>query len=502
MARIFFSGAEKSTLASELITNGVEALVFSYFYVSRRESDWAGTRRLLVKNPNVKVFLNSGSYTYRSARVKNLPLPDKYYRQYLDFISLYARHFEYVAEFDLDGIWTPEAIEQAREELWKLNVNVVPVWRKERGVDVFKSYLADPRVKCIAIAPDQKNGHKETGKYVSMALLAGKQVHGIAMTKFQTTLKNIHYTSVDSNSWMAGDRYGDIYIFEHNKWTLLPSTEKGARERYQHYWKAIKCDVKKILKGDAHETRKANIIAWSRMAKRFELIHKFRRTSDKAALERETEQATELKMSGVRQREEPQVQPNVIVKDGRIYFKKPAPKPVVVVAPPPENLPETKRKAEDMVTRYEEPGGFGFLSVMPKFACSTCSIAADCPEYKEGFVCAFTNKLSAFGTRDMGEIRELMRKVVQQNALRLQRGLIREELSTGGQIDKDVTQLSSLVLQQAKSLAELENAGHGLKIMAQGKGVSLLSALFSRPKPMDEHQDEVIDVTSKKVSKA
>ena len=40
----------------------------------------------------------------------------------------------------------------------------------------------------------------------------------------------------------------------------------------------------------------------------------------------------------------------------------------------------------------------------PKFACDTCYAAAKCPDYKQGYVCAYQKMFNRFDTRDMGDI--------------------------------------------------------------------------------------------------
>lgn len=524
MAKIFFAGAEKYSVIKDLIEYGVENVLFSYFYILKRQGEWPKIRELLDKYPKTNVFLDSGAFTFLNDQSKSLPPPEKYFDTYLKFVDENKRYFEYVCELDIDYIWSQEILDKRREELFSTGANIVVSWHRERGMDRWRDYLDDPRIKHLAMGSDTNDDHWQQARMVNMALAAGKGTHGFAMTKLQTTLKYVKFATVDSTTWTSGERYGDIYIFEHNKWTLIGSQSKHERRKHVQYWKKIGCDPTKIIEDDPKEVRKANIIAWSRMSKRVEIIHKHRRT--KEVYDRETGEVldndTNTREVGVEG-----MAKNVIVKDGRIYIKKntfrgvsdgdlantvskmaapatetppaplPVPQPVVSAQPAlPDSAPLLNRDGSIAAPFKYEEQGFGFLPVMPKFSCSTCSLSADCPKYQEGYVCYFTDKFSGFKTRNMDEIREIMRRIVQQNTLRLQRGYMMEELVTGGQLDKEVTSLSNTVIAQAKDLAALESSSGSVKLEATGKGVSVLAQLFARPKSVDEHKDEVIDVSS------
>lgn len=75
----------------------------------------------------------------------------------------------------------------------------------------------------------------------------------------------------------------------------------------------------------------------------------------------------------------------------------------------------------------------------PKFACDTCYAASKCPEYKSGYVCAYSKMFDRFDTRNMGDIIQSMQGIVEHNMTRMQRAMIMETLN--GTIDPVVTQL-------------------------------------------------------------
>lgn len=74
----------------------------------------------------------------------------------------------------------------------------------------------------------------------------------------------------------------------------------------------------------------------------------------------------------------------------------------------------------------------------PKMACDTCVMAQKCPEYKAGYVCAYSKMFERFDTRDMGDIIQAMQGIVDFSLLRLQRGMMFEMMG-GGLPDGNVT---------------------------------------------------------------
>ncbi len=451
--------------------------------------EWPNMMKLMGQYPNHHFFLDSGSFTYGSSLKKQskqrLPNPEEYFRLYKSFLTKYHHLFDFVREVDLFDHWQKDYLEQKRNELLEIAPNLVICWDINREKEEWMAHLENPMIKHLAITPSKTI--KDLGPLARLVNLAngkGKTVHGFSQTKLQTVLKWIKYYSVDSRSWQAGELYGDLYVFRNNQWKLVPGTNKDLRKQYQSYWKSIGCDPALIYKDDPKELNKANVIAWSRMAKRIELIHRPR--SSQEAIERN--EPTSIKKSFK------------VTKDGKLIIKKQVsegdsiPKDRAQLMPlSDKNLPDTQSSTPKRT----------FLNTIPKFTCSTCIMAGECPEYKEGYVCAFTDQFASFGTRNTEEIKEIMGAIVQQNTIRLQRAYMIEEQITGGQLDTNVTHLSNIVMDQAKELRELERQSESISLTAHGsKGLGILAQLFGRPKDIRDQNEEVIDVTSQPVLKS
>ena len=76
----------------------------------------------------------------------------------------------------------------------------------------------------------------------------------------------------------------------------------------------------------------------------------------------------------------------------------------------------------------------------PKLVCNTCYAAQNCPEFKEGYVCAFNKMFKRFDCRNTEDILESMQGMVNMNMERMQRVAIFEMLD-GGMPDGNLTMM-------------------------------------------------------------
>jgi len=144
-----------------------------------------------------------------------------------------------------------------------------------RGIERWKSYIEDPRIKVLGIGMGRWNVG-ELRRMVMMAHMAGKPVHGFGMTKVNTILKYVPLDSADSSSWLSGQKFGTQYIFNGRSFITLTQKNraKQRRKQYKKYFESIGCDYHKILEDDVQEVRKSNAIAWIRLAARLEYMRK------------------------------------------------------------------------------------------------------------------------------------------------------------------------------------------------------------------------------------
>jgi hypothetical protein len=88
----------------------------------------------------------------------------------------------------------------------------------------------------------------------------------------------------------------------------------------------------------------------------------------------------------------------------------------------------------------------------PKLICSTCYAAQTCPEYKDGYVCAYNRMFKRFDCRNPNDIIEAIQGMINLNMERMQRTAIFEMLD-GGMPDGNVT---NFIDQNVKLLTTLK----------------------------------------------
>lgn len=273
---VFLAGAELETLTRALLDCGVKSILYSYFLILQmKREDFIA--RIQDEYPEVNWFLDCGSYTYSNADRDDLPPVKKYVRRYFAYIEECGERFCRVTEPDMDiGGEDVEQVDDWREEMldrWP-HLNITPVWHTGRGRETWYEYLHDERIKTLAVGSGDIH-HAGIGairRLVMDAASVGKPVHGFGCTRVTTTLRQVPFDSVDSTSWLMGQKVGTTFIFRASKFITIPLEKKYTRNRYKTYFKNIGCDPKLVIADNVAQVRRANIIAWKGLADRLEYL--------------------------------------------------------------------------------------------------------------------------------------------------------------------------------------------------------------------------------------
>lgn len=166
--------------------------------------------------PTFKDFLlDSGAFTFFSGKHSNVDWDD-YVDRYADFIN--RNNIKHFFELDIDSIVGYDKVIKIRERLEKrTSKQSIPVFHLSRGIAEYKNLCNN--YKYIAIGCSGKHDSRWTRehpdklkKLVLYAKCKGVDVHGLGFTSL-VGLKQIPFYSVDSTSWVAGNRFGCIYKF-------------------------------------------------------------------------------------------------------------------------------------------------------------------------------------------------------------------------------------------------------------------------------------------------
>ena len=173
-------------------------------------------------------MLDSGAFTFFSAGgVINWR---EYIKRYAAFIN--RNNIDLFYELDIDSLIGYEKVLYYRSMLENLTGKpCIPVWHKSRGMDDFQrmcdryNYVA---VGGIASGEIAQREYKYFPHLINTAHRHGAKIHGLGFTRIKG-LRQYHFDSVDSTSWLSGQRYGVVYKF--NGQTMKAHTRRGKGQR-------------------------------------------------------------------------------------------------------------------------------------------------------------------------------------------------------------------------------------------------------------------------------
>lgn len=182
------------------------AILESYYYAD----EWTEKTIPLLKN----FLLDSGAFTFMSNAKKGNIDWKKYIDGYVDFINRNSvKHF---FELDIDCIVGYENVLKIRQYIEeKTGKKCIPVWHKSRGKEEFLKmcdeydYVA---IGGIVSKEITQNEYPYFTWFINEAHKRGTKIHGLGFTNLKG-LEKYKFDSVDSTSWMAGNRFGSVYFF-------------------------------------------------------------------------------------------------------------------------------------------------------------------------------------------------------------------------------------------------------------------------------------------------
>lgn len=190
-------------------------LLESYYYLLSNkkapESIWTA---------NDNFLLDSGAFTFMQSAAKSGEVDwISYADKYADFIRNHK--IKYYFELDIDSLKGLRYVEMLRSRIEnRVGWQCIPVWHTERGKDYFLGMVRDYNYVSlgsiakvmppqVAIAPEYLPW------FVSTAHKNGAKIHALGYTS--SRLKDFHFDSVDSSSWLMGNISGGYCKFDLTK---------------------------------------------------------------------------------------------------------------------------------------------------------------------------------------------------------------------------------------------------------------------------------------------
>lgn len=206
----------------------------NFFNFYRLESFYYITEREAKNIPKYKAFLlDSGAFTFLNNNAENVDW-DKYVEDYARFINTHKiKHF---FELDIDSIIGIKEVERLRYKLESLtNKKCIPVWHKSRGLDYWKKMLNKYNYVAIGGIVTKEIKPREYNIFIPLLKMAKKtntKVHGLGFTN-TSKLHLYPFYSVDSTSWLSGNRFGAVDVYKGNGKMEKHTKPKGKRVKHK-----------------------------------------------------------------------------------------------------------------------------------------------------------------------------------------------------------------------------------------------------------------------------
>ncbi len=193
----------------------------SFYYILKE-----GRGELIPKYDNF--LLDSGAFTFMNKNKGNVNW-DNYINNYANFINKYD--VKCFFELDIDVIVGINEVERLRKKLESLtNKQCIPVFHKSRGKQYWFKIIKEYDYVAIGGIVTKEIRPKEypfLNWFLSEAKKNDCKVHGLGFTRVSELHKYPFY-SVDSTSWISGNRFGHVYLFKNGQ---MPKIQKKAGQR-------------------------------------------------------------------------------------------------------------------------------------------------------------------------------------------------------------------------------------------------------------------------------
>lgn len=176
-------------------------LLESFYYLKDKHMEMYANHHFL---------LDSGAFTFMNQNndIANVDW-DEYVERYASFIN--KHDIDLFFELDIDDLVGIERVEELRHKLESItNKKCIPVWHKSRGKDywfrMIKEYDYVALGGMVSNVAYKDKVEKMFPWFINTAYKENCKVHGLGYTSVKG-LKKYKFYSVDSTSWIAGQKF-------------------------------------------------------------------------------------------------------------------------------------------------------------------------------------------------------------------------------------------------------------------------------------------------------
>lgn len=274
MTRIFLAGLESRSLFDRLkknteVTHEPPAMLISYL------TAWKSKRKRRLRSelleyyketfPDAKILIDSGAFSFHVNTITPGTDPEEYFQDYLEWCKQNRDLFHRCVELDLDDIVGESTVHAWRGEMRAEGIHPIYCWGPARGKKGWMEACDDPAIDYMAVGGGWASDPR-AANMVRRAQSRGKKVHGMGFTETIHGLHRMQYYSVDSTSFLKGQKFGTLFLFFHKRLLQLdtdPAEREQVRSKYRKYFQSLGLDADAIIAGDYKEVTRCNALAWT-----------------------------------------------------------------------------------------------------------------------------------------------------------------------------------------------------------------------------------------------
>jgi hypothetical protein len=194
MTKLYFAGGENQSHLKELNRFKIKNILMTYFTIPPNN----------LPKTSANIFLDSGAYSaFTQKKEVNLT-------EYINFIKKYKNKLNCYASLDVIG--DAEKTYSNFKIMKEAGLNPIPTFHRGEDFKWLEKYKDEPYIALGGMVGDTKKALMPWMKKCFHIIPKSCKVHGFGMTS-PFLISRFPFYSIDSTSWLSGQKYGDFYYF-------------------------------------------------------------------------------------------------------------------------------------------------------------------------------------------------------------------------------------------------------------------------------------------------
>jgi hypothetical protein len=265
---MFYSGVEHEAYLDGCYNMGIRNFLMSYEYLRTKGA------KQIKKYSDIHLFIDSGAFTYMNDPKYQDFTVEQWEEQIQGYLSWAKKHKDSIfgmAELDLQNLLGYEVIDQWRRKYFEpfmleTGIPVCFIYHLE-GKEIWDKMCQRYPYVGFSTVSDEDSSILNVSELKEMLRVAEKHnalVHGFGMTR-TSLLPELPYYTVDSTSWKAGFRFGQLAIWNGKKVQMFRKEDWETKAfKYLDNYPDLKLDKELLYSYYEPEVLKANVYAYMR----------------------------------------------------------------------------------------------------------------------------------------------------------------------------------------------------------------------------------------------